>query len=109
MSSLPGADQAADGELERLECLASWATALAERDPTWRGLHTEKQRGWASAALEYAAHAHACHTHAPWHRTRARGVRAAQHHAARAPPPTPAPRTAFPERNLCSRFVTPFS
>ena len=53
MSSLPGADQAADGEHERLVCLASWAASLAEHDPTWRSLHDEKQHGWASAALDW--------------------------------------------------------
>ena len=52
-TSLPGADQAADGEHERLVCLASWAASLAEHDPTWRSLHDEKQHGWASAALDW--------------------------------------------------------
>ena len=52
-SSLPGADQAADGEHERLVCLASWAASLAEHDPTWRSLHDEKQHGWASGALDW--------------------------------------------------------
>ena len=52
-ASLPGADQAADGEHERLVCLASWAASLAEHNPTWRSLRDEKQHGWASAALDW--------------------------------------------------------
>ena len=52
-TSLPGADQCGDGELERLECLASWAAALQQKDATWRGLNSEKRQGWASAALDW--------------------------------------------------------
>ena len=54
-SSLPGADQAADGEHEHLVCLASWAASLAEHNPTWRSLRDEKQHGWASAALDWCS------------------------------------------------------
>jgi len=52
-TSLPGAEEALDGEHERLVCLASWTTALTTRDETWRRLHTEKRTGWASAALDW--------------------------------------------------------